>query len=108
MQMEVTQNGKIVKNFYCISSTIYSVIELLRFFFQFQVAILLWLCGCAQGYGNLLDMGVHISICPYEGTLGDWSMYGISNTGNEIWPTMRLPNGQQPLVYGDPVHFLGL
>jgi len=29
MQMEAIQNGKIVKIFYCISSTIYSVIELL-------------------------------------------------------------------------------
>jgi len=59
MQMEVTKNGKIVKNFYYISSTIYSVIELLGFFFQFQVAILWWLCGCAWGYGNLLDRGEH-------------------------------------------------
>jgi len=29
MQMEAIQNGKIFKIFYCISSTIYSVIELL-------------------------------------------------------------------------------
>jgi len=50
---------------------------------------------------------VHISIGPYEGTLGDWSMYGISKFGNKIWPTMRLPNGQQLLVYGDPAYFLG-
>ena len=35
-------------------------------------------------------------------------MYGISKFGNDIWPTMRLPNRQQPLVYGDPAYFLGL
>jgi len=33
-------------------------------------------------------------------------MYGILKFGNEIWPTMRLPNGQQPLVDGDPAYFL--
>ena len=46
-------------------------------------------------------------IGPYEGTLGDWSMYTISQLGKDIRPTMRLHNGQQPLVYGDPAYFLG-
>ncbi|RPA88443.1 hypothetical protein L873DRAFT_1726039, partial [Choiromyces venosus 120613-1] len=45
---------------------------------------------------------------PYEGTLGDWSMYAQSKFGTEVWPTMQLPNGEQPLVYGDPAYFLGL
>jgi len=46
-------------------------------------------------------------LVPYEGTLGDWSMYTISKFGSEIWPTIQLPGGEQPLVYGDPAYFLG-
>ncbi|RPA98205.1 hypothetical protein L873DRAFT_1808813 [Choiromyces venosus 120613-1] len=44
---------------------------------------------------------------PYEGTLGDWSMYAQSKFGMEVWPTIQLPNSEQPLVYGDPAYFLG-
>lgn len=43
----------------------------------------------------------------YEGTLGDWGMYNISQFGQDIWPMMRLPDGQQPLVYRDPAYLLG-
>lgn len=54
--------------------------------------------------GNLSNANliIIIYIGPYEGTLGDWSMYTISQLGKDIRPTMRLHNGQQPLVYGDP------
>jgi len=58
MQMEAIQNGKIFKIFYCISSTIYSVIELLSSFSNFQVFILLWLSDCTGGYRNLLETSV--------------------------------------------------
>jgi hypothetical protein len=34
-------------------------------------------------------------------------MYALSKFGTEIWPTMQLPDGQRPLVYGDPAYFLG-
>jgi len=47
--MEVTQNGKIVKSFYYIASTIYSVIELLGLFLNFKLP---FCCGCVVAPGG--------------------------------------------------------
>lgn len=44
---------------------------------------------------------------PYEGTLGDWLMFQLSRFPERVQRNLRLPDGREPLVYGDPAYFLG-